>query len=132
MGEVKHTNVRYVVEILTKYERQRARLYIIILLFHWRRIIREISIGVSLFRHGAVDDEAEAGVDADEQLRAVVGHEEPERKEAAVVLSAEGVVPPGKTLLHVQYESAWGCLVYFYDRRTTLVSSQFFSNSSIR
>ena len=64
--------------------------------------------GAKILGHGAVDDEAEAGVDADEQMRAVVRHEEPERKEAAVVLSAEGVVAPGKTLLHVQYESGWG------------------------
>ena len=69
--------------------------------------------GAKFLGHGAVDDEAEAGVDADEKLRAVVRHEEPERKEAAVVLSAEGVVPPGKTLLHVQYESAWGAWFIF-------------------
>ena len=45
------------------------------------------------------------GVDADEELRAVVGDEEPEGEEAAVVLPAVAVVAAGETLLHVQYES---------------------------
>ena len=61
--------------------------------------------GAKFLGHGAVDDEAEAGVDADEKLRAVVGDEEPEGEEAAVVLPAVAVVAAGETLLHVQYES---------------------------
>ena len=62
-------------------------------------------LGPELGGHDAVHDETEAGVDADEELRAVVGDEEPERQEAAVVLPAEAVVAPRETLLHVQYES---------------------------
>ena len=58
-----------------------------------------------LLGHGAVHDEAEAGVDADEQLRAVVGDEEPKREEAAVVLPAIAVVAARETLLHIQDES---------------------------
>jgi hypothetical protein len=58
-----------------------------------------------LLGHDTVDYKAEAGVDADEKLWAVVCHEEPEGQQTAVVFQAEAVVSPRQTFLNVQDES---------------------------